>query len=63
MLESIVNPPTLPPSNNTSEPVICPETFNIKLLFVELICEESNSNPPIVPPVNRTVDPVIWQES
>ena len=45
--------------NNTSEPVICPLSFNIKLSFVEFICVDASSKPPIVPPLNNTCEPVI----
>ena len=39
----------VPPLNNTSEPVICPLSFNINLSFEEFIWVSVISNPPIVP--------------
>ena len=46
--------------NNTVDPVIWPESFNLKLLLEDFISSLDNSNPPISPPVNKTLDPVIW---
>ena len=56
--ESIVNPPIVPPSNKTLEPVICPLDFNNKSSSVSFICVDDNSKPPIVPPLNNTFEPV-----
>ena len=42
-----VNPPIVPPSNNTSDPVIWPFDFNLKLEFADLISSSLTTNPAI----------------
>ena len=51
--------PTLPPVNNTLDPVILPEDFNLRLLLEDRISSEDKTNPPISPPVKSTREPVI----
>ena len=43
------NPAILPPSNNTVEPVICPDDFKIRLSFELEIVVASIEYPPIAP--------------
>ena len=54
-----LNPPIVPPSNNTSEPVIWPDEDNIKLLLEDLIPTELISNPPILPAVEVIVPDIL----
>ena len=57
-VEPIVQPPTLPPVNLTSDPVICPSFLSINALFELLIVVAAIPNPPICPAFAVTV-PVI----
>ena len=59
VLPLIVNPAITPPVSNTSEPVICPLFFNIKLLFELLIAVALIPNPPIVPAVAFNTPPLV----
>ena len=58
----IVNPPIVPPSNKTFEPVNCPLSLSLNSPLELDIALLFNTNPPIVPPVNKTREPVIFPE-
>ncbi len=51
------HPPTLPPVNNTCEPVICPLSFNFNISPTE-ITPDSTFKPATSPPVNDKADAV-----
>ena len=54
-----VKPATLPPVNNTCEPVISPLDLKIKASFELVISEEFILNPPISPVVDFTNPAVV----
>ena len=52
---SILNPPTLPPLNNTCEPVICPLSFSFNISPTDTV-PSATFNPPTLPPCNDRSD-------